>query len=307
VASMVLTMSLFHDKHIELLVSRRRPTKLVTSLAANRLLVTSLAANRLRLAAQASRSERSVRISRIGRQLSSGPSSASSSSAKEGRARDARWKPPEGLTMEEVSVSRATSGSAVERKAISTIKSAMARAHTHEDATAYPSIMVLYLCRSTFLGKSGETLADEVRAARQAGIPIVLVHRVQSCPFGWIMETTPRDLVEGGLYKTIAIDLLDITDCHLPVSSALFQQAIGAVEAKSSSANTPRRRYSIRPRFTRPRGMTVTPKEGAPSPQRPRSSLASQFGALAQKAKCKKQPASAVEAAAASDVSVIGT
>ena len=48
-----------------------------------------------------------------------------------------------------------------------------------------------------------------------------------SCDFGWFFESTPRDLVEGGLYKKIAIDL-SAWENHIHISAALLAKELGA-------------------------------------------------------------------------------
>jgi len=96
--------------------------------------------------------------------------------------------------------------------------------------------MVLFLQHDTFLDHRGELLAEEVRIARMLAMPIVLMHRVDSCPFSWFFETTPRDLIEGGLYKTVAIDYFPSTESHKAASSNLFLKALGATRKRSRSS-----------------------------------------------------------------------
>eukprot|EP00966_Prymnesium_polylepis_P008268 190475-Prymnesium_polylepis.2 len=71
------------------------------------------------------------------------------------------------------------------------------------------SHMLLYLNSTTFTGKDGQNLAYEIRRARAFGIEIVLVHendpKRSGCAFSRLFQTTPRDLVEQGLYGKIAV------------------------------------------------------------------------------------------------------
>ena len=64
--------------------------------------------------------------------------------------------------------------------------------------------MLLYLCEKTLLGAEGAALAEELRLARAAGFPIVMLHENDpakgGCEFGRFFETTPQDLISGGLY-----------------------------------------------------------------------------------------------------------
>ena len=73
-----------------------------------------------------------------------------------------------------------------------------------------PSRFLLYLNASTFVGPDGEALADDVRAARSFDVPIVLVHEndpsAGGCPFGTFFQTTPADLIDGGLFGPVAIE-----------------------------------------------------------------------------------------------------
>jgi len=68
-------------------------------------------------------------------------------------------------------------------------------------------IMVLYLNRNTWT--EGDRLAEEVRAVREAQMPILLLHerdpKASACEFAEFFETTPQDLILGGLYKPLAI------------------------------------------------------------------------------------------------------
>uniref|UniRef100_A0A7S3TEN2 Tyrosine-protein kinase ephrin type A/B receptor-like domain-containing protein n=1 Tax=Emiliania huxleyi TaxID=2903 RepID=A0A7S3TEN2_EMIHU len=66
--------------------------------------------------------------------------------------------------------------------------------------------MLLYLCEATWLD---ERLEEQVKAARDAGLPIVMAHEkdpdLGGCAFARFFETTPQELVAGGLYRNLAI------------------------------------------------------------------------------------------------------
>jgi len=67
---------------------------------------------------------------------------------------------------------------------------------------------LLYLNDAAFRGDGG-ALAADVRRRRADGTPIVMVHENDptcgGCTFGDIMEVTPGDLLESGLYGSLAI------------------------------------------------------------------------------------------------------
>jgi len=90
--------------------------------------------------------------------------------------------------------------------------------------------LLLYLCHETYLGARGEALAEELRRAREAGFPIVMLHENDmdngGCEFGRFFETTPQDLISGGLYKALAFAAY--SGAFWPVSVALVAQALGA-------------------------------------------------------------------------------
>ena len=79
--------------------------------------------------------------------------------------------------------------------------------------------------------RGGDTLAHQVRAARAAGISVVLVHECDptlgACEFLSLVQTTPQDLVADGLYARTAVAFH--TGQHRAVSLSLFAREIGAV------------------------------------------------------------------------------
>ena len=116
---------------------------------------------------------------------------------------------------------------------------------TNEDAgdmegasAATATHMLLYLDRRTFLDAAGERLAAEVRALRAANLPIVLLHDKDSCEFGLFFTSTPQDLIDSGLYKTVALELLPPP--HDQVSAVHFAKAVGDAVARRSRVQTDR-------------------------------------------------------------------
>ena len=70
--------------------------------------------------------------------------------------------------------------------------------------------MLLILSRHVFCdaaGQGNELLFEELRAALDIGLRVVLVHPITSVPFDHIIDTCPRDLATGGLLRCIAIQL----------------------------------------------------------------------------------------------------
>lgn len=92
-------------------------------------------------------------------------------------------------------------------------------------------IFLLYLNQNTWLGEAGNELAHQVRAARAAGISVVLVHECDptlgACEFLSLVQTTPQDLVADGLYARTAVAFH--TGQQRAVSLSLFAREIGAV------------------------------------------------------------------------------
>ena len=97
--------------------------------------------------------------------------------------------------------------------------------------------MLLYLKWSTWAGDGAEALAEQVRAAREARLPIVMAHENDAerggCIFGRFFEVTPRDLIADGLYDDLAVGCH--ADPHRQVSIALLAQALGATKQTAQS------------------------------------------------------------------------
>ena len=99
-----------------------------------------------------------------------------------------------------------------------------------------PTHFLLYLSNKTFVGAQGEALAREVSKARAAGLPVVLVHENDGardgCAFDTFFQTTPQDLINDGLYHTLAVPFMS-GDAHRRLSYALLAKELGAQEKKS--------------------------------------------------------------------------
>lgn len=106
--------------------------------------------------------------------------------------------------------------------------------------------LLLYLNEKTFVGEAGEKLADLVRASRSKGVEVLLVHENDraegrdGCEFGHLFTTTPQDLIDDGLYKTIAISMYALP--HRDVSLALVAQACGALPRNTKHMTTAQRK-----------------------------------------------------------------
>ena len=98
--------------------------------------------------------------------------------------------------------------------------------------------MLIYLKWSTWAGDGAEALAEQVRAARNAKLTIVMAHENDGerggCIFGRFFEVTPRDLIADGLYNDLAVGCH--SDPHRQVSLALLAQALGATKQTVDSS-----------------------------------------------------------------------
>jgi len=89
---------------------------------------------------------------------------------------------------------------------------------------------LLYLNKWTFLGEEGSKLAVEVAEAKTMGLSIVLAHETDEarggCEFGLFFQTTPQELIAGGLYAKIAVAFQP--GAHRDVSYCLLAKDLGA-------------------------------------------------------------------------------
>ena len=89
-------------------------------------------------------------------------------------------------------------------------------------------------------------LAQEVRLARESGVPLLMLHEMDeakaACDFDRFFAVTPEDIVKDGVYRSLAIPWF--ADSHRPVSCALAAQALGATK----TAPTRPQRFRLRAR-----------------------------------------------------------
>ena len=92
--------------------------------------------------------------------------------------------------------------------------------------------VLLYLTSETFVGEPGERLAALVRDANARAIPVLLVHEKDpqacACEFAVFFETTPNDLIMGGIYSRIAVAFYPPP--FREVSTQLVALGLGAIE-----------------------------------------------------------------------------
>jgi hypothetical protein len=110
---------------------------------------------------------------------------------------------------------------------------------SNTQGSARPTHFLLYLNKLTFT--NGDALAQEVRAARAADVPITMIHEQDKarggCVFDSFLETTPKDLIRDGLYHSLAIAFVS-GDAHRLVSLKLFARSnLGAEVAKRREAS----------------------------------------------------------------------
>jgi hypothetical protein len=100
---------------------------------------------------------------------------------------------------------------------------------THKRVSSH-NIFVLYLNAETWAGDAGERLASEVRAAREVGMHMVMLHENDpergGRAFARFFQTTPEDLVNDGLYDALALAMH--AHDYRQVSLLQAAQALGA-------------------------------------------------------------------------------
>ena len=95
------------------------------------------------------------------------------------------------------------------------------------------TVMLLYLNGQTYLGDAGELLGTELLAVQKAGCSILMMHENDPCKGGcefrvYFDGRTPSELLQGGIYETLAISLF--SGAYQPVSIALAIRALQACE-----------------------------------------------------------------------------
>jgi hypothetical protein len=100
--------------------------------------------------------------------------------------------------------------------------------------------LLLYLNKDTWKGPDGAELEQIVRTAWEKGVEIVMVHENDptrnGCEFGHFFQTTPRSLIDEGIYKSIAIALHTMP--HREVSLSQVAQACGAIPSKKNKVDS---------------------------------------------------------------------
>ena len=93
---------------------------------------------------------------------------------------------------------------------------------------------MLYLRSGSFVGDEAHGLAADLRSACAAGMHVLAIHENDpaqgGCAFSHFLTTTPEDLVEGGLYTSLAVALHAAP--HREISIALAAKALGASKRK---------------------------------------------------------------------------
>jgi len=108
-------------------------------------------------------------------------------------------------------------------------------------------LLVVLLSKGTWEAERGERLAQHVGRALTAGVKVALLHDVNSCPFRDVIEPTPSELQQAGLYRKVATDYL--TGRAEAVSAAHFALALGAQRvALHRSPKTRPRHYASQAR-----------------------------------------------------------
>ena len=112
---------------------------------------------------------------------------------------------------------------------------------TDDSATHF----LLYLNVHTFMADAGPQLAEELRSACAVGLPVVMAHENDAerggCEYARFFQTTPADLINAGLYKTLAMAIYPGTR-HRAVSMKLLAKALGAVPQQRSALTNVLRR-----------------------------------------------------------------
>ena len=142
--------------------------------------------------------------------------------------------------------------------------------HAHRSsARGEATHFLLYLNQATFVGGHGSLLAAELREARAAGAPaVVMVHETDvtrgGCEFATFFSTTPQDLIRDGLYKALALALY--SGPFWPASVALVARALGAAEARRGAHSAFRTSEAIREPQQLSAAASLQPPSSAPQP-----------------------------------------
>ena len=104
------------------------------------------------------------------------------------------------------------------------------------------AVLLLYLNKDTFVDRNGAALADQVRAARRDGVRVFMLHETSpekdGCSeFAHFFQTTPQDLIDGGLFDALAIGMAAEPNLR-KVSLAIAAKALGARTDKNHSRSS---------------------------------------------------------------------
>jgi len=96
---------------------------------------------------------------------------------------------------------------------------------TRAESLASCDAFLLYLSRQTFTDSNADELADEVRSVRKVNARIFMVHENDSdrggCPFANFFQTTPKDLIDGGLFHSLASPVFPTPHRELSLALAI--------------------------------------------------------------------------------------
>jgi hypothetical protein len=105
-----------------------------------------------------------------------------------------------------------------------------------ETASVHDVVFFLYLCASTFRGEEGARLMEELAEALAQKKQILLVHEKdaerQGCEFGTFFGVVSGNLVDAGIFKSLATPLV-AGDGPRSVSYGMLAVALGASKAAS--------------------------------------------------------------------------
>lgn len=120
----------------------------------------------------------------------------------------------------------------------SAVLSALGPPYGLDEEAIEPTVMLLYLNGETYMGDAGEKLAAELLAVQKAESHLLMLHEndqdKHGCEFGVYFDgRTPDELLQGGIYKALAIALYP--GAYQPVSLALAAVVLGAIDESSLS------------------------------------------------------------------------
>ena len=137
---------------------------------------------------------------------------------------------------------------------------------SNPEALPYCEAMLIYLNGYTWTcGEASDAFADDVRRAMDSRAKLLLVHECPgledddrgACEFVDFFRDSPRDLIDGGIYSTLAVQMME--GVYRATSMAMLAKALGA---KSADGLFPFRRQQknrdrSQPRELRTRGGLV--------------------------------------------------